>query len=43
LKRHFLISGGGMLLTKDIENLVVHIDIKGISIDSEEKMLFILM
>ncbi|KGL63615.1 UDP-N-acetylmuramate dehydrogenase [Polaribacter sp. Hel1_85] len=32
----FLISGGSnMLLTKDIENLVVHIDIKGISIDRE--------
>lgn len=32
----FLISGGSnMLLTKDIENLVVHIDIKGISIDKE--------
>ena len=34
----FLISGGSnMLLTKDIENLVVHIGIKGISIDREEK------
>ncbi|PQJ81409.1 UDP-N-acetylmuramate dehydrogenase [Polaribacter glomeratus] len=33
----FLISGGSnMLLTKDIENLVVHIDIKGISIDKED-------
>lgn len=32
----FLISGGSnMLLTKDIEKLVVHIDIKGISIDKE--------
>ncbi|WP_298778142.1 UDP-N-acetylmuramate dehydrogenase [uncultured Polaribacter sp.] len=32
----FLISGGSnMLLTKDIENLVVHINIKGISIDKE--------
>jgi UDP-N-acetylmuramate dehydrogenase len=32
----FLISGGSnMLLTKDIEELVVHIDIKGISIDRE--------
>lgn len=32
----FLISGGSnMLLTKDIEKLVVHIDIKGISIDRE--------
>lgn len=35
-KNLFLISGGSnMLLTKDIENLVVHIDIKGISIDRE--------
>ncbi|MDP5107175.1 MAG: UDP-N-acetylmuramate dehydrogenase [Polaribacter sp.] len=34
----FLISGGSnMLLTKDIENLVVHIDIKGISIDRENE------
>ncbi|WP_339662563.1 UDP-N-acetylmuramate dehydrogenase [uncultured Polaribacter sp.] len=34
----FLISGGSnMLLTKDIENLVVHIDIKGISIDREKE------
>ncbi|MGY8910754.1 MAG: UDP-N-acetylmuramate dehydrogenase [Flavobacteriales bacterium] len=33
----FLISGGSnMLLTKDIEQLVVHIDIKGISIDKED-------
>ncbi|WP_339883642.1 UDP-N-acetylmuramate dehydrogenase [Polaribacter vadi] len=33
----FLISGGSnMLLTKDIEKLVVHIDIKGISIDKED-------
>ncbi|MCH3882706.1 MULTISPECIES: UDP-N-acetylmuramate dehydrogenase [Tenacibaculum] len=32
----FLISGGSnMLLTKDINKLVVHIDIKGISIDRE--------
>jgi UDP-N-acetylmuramate dehydrogenase len=32
----FLISGGSnMLLTSDIEQLVVHIDIKGISIDRE--------
>lgn len=32
----FLISGGSnMLLTKDIEKLVVHINLKGISIDSE--------
>ncbi len=32
----FLISGGSnMLLTKDIEKLVVHINIKGISIDKE--------
>ena len=34
----FLISGGSnMLLTKDIEKLVVHIDIKGISIDNEDE------
>ncbi|WP_299013793.1 UDP-N-acetylmuramate dehydrogenase [uncultured Polaribacter sp.] len=34
----FLISGGSnMLLTKDIEKLVVHIDVKGISIDNENK------
>jgi len=34
----FLISGGSnMLLTKDIEKLVVHIDIKGISIDKENQ------
>ncbi|WP_397445586.1 UDP-N-acetylmuramate dehydrogenase [Polaribacter sp. R77954] len=34
----FLISGGSnMLLTKDIEQLVVHIDIKGISIDKEDE------
>ncbi len=33
----FLISGGSnMLLTKDIEKLVVHIDIKGVSIDNED-------
>ena len=33
----FLISGGSnMLLTKDIEQLVVHIDINGISIDKED-------
>ncbi|MFY9243296.1 MAG: UDP-N-acetylmuramate dehydrogenase [Polaribacter sp.] len=33
----FLISGGSnMLLTKDIEKLVVHINIKGISIDKED-------
>jgi UDP-N-acetylmuramate dehydrogenase len=37
-KEIFLISGGSnMLLTKDIENLVVHIDIKGISIDKENE------
>jgi UDP-N-acetylmuramate dehydrogenase len=36
-KDFFLISGGSnMLLTKDIESLVVHIDIKGISIDRQE-------
>ena len=34
----FLISGGSnMLLTKDIEKLVVHIDFKGISIDNEDE------
>ena len=34
----FLISGGSnMLLTKDIEKLVVHIDIKGVSIDHENE------
>lgn len=34
----FLISGGSnMLLTKDIKKLVVHIDIKGISIDNEDE------
>ena len=34
----FLISGGSnMLLTKDIEKLVVHINLKGISIDRENK------
>lgn len=34
----FLISGGSnMLLTKDIEKLVVHINIKGISIDKENE------
>ncbi len=34
----FLISGGSnMLLTKDIEKLVVHISIKGISIDRENE------
>ncbi|RCS27110.1 UDP-N-acetylmuramate dehydrogenase [Polaribacter sp. WD7] len=33
----FLISGGSnMLLTKDIDKLVVHINIKGISIDKED-------
>ncbi|APZ46834.1 UDP-N-acetylenolpyruvoylglucosamine reductase [Polaribacter reichenbachii] len=33
----FLISGGSnMLLTKDIEKLVIHIDINGISIDNED-------
>ena len=36
-KNFFLISGGSnMLLTKDINKLVVHIDIKGISIDRED-------
>ncbi|MGB0881095.1 MAG: FAD-binding protein, partial [Polaribacter sp.] len=34
----FLISGGSnMLLTKDIEKLVIHINIKGISIDNEDE------
>ncbi len=34
----FLLSGGSnMLLTKDIDQLVVHIDIKGISIDYENE------
>ena len=33
----FVISGGSnMLLTKDIETLVVHLNLKGISIDNEE-------
>jgi UDP-N-acetylmuramate dehydrogenase len=37
-KNLFLISGGSnMLLTKDIDTLVVHIDIKGISIDKEDE------
>jgi UDP-N-acetylmuramate dehydrogenase len=36
-KNLFLISGGSnMLLTKDIEELVVHLDIKGTSIDRED-------
>ncbi|TXD48257.1 UDP-N-acetylmuramate dehydrogenase [Polaribacter sp. IC073] len=36
-KNFFLVSGGSnMLLTKDIETLVIHIDIKGISIDRED-------
>ena len=34
----FLLSGGSnMLLTKDIEELVIHINIKGISIDNEDE------
>tara|TARA_R110002074_G_scaffold397223_1_gene587442 strand:- start:3297 stop:4307 length:1011 start_codon:yes stop_codon:yes gene_type:complete len=34
----FLLSGGSnMLLTKDIDQLVIHINIKGISIDSEDE------
>ena len=34
----FLISGGSnMLLTKDLDKLVVHIDLKGISIDRENE------
>tara|TARA_R110001632_G_scaffold54013_1_gene132701 strand:- start:310 stop:1320 length:1011 start_codon:yes stop_codon:yes gene_type:complete len=37
-KEIFLLSGGSnMLLTKDINKLVVHVNIKGISIDSEDK------
>ena len=37
-KDFFLISGGSnMLLTKDIDRLVVHIDIRGTSIDREEE------
>jgi UDP-N-acetylmuramate dehydrogenase len=37
-KELFLLSGGSnMLLTKDIDTLVVHIDIKGISIDKEDE------
>ena len=37
-KNIFLLSGGSnMLLTKDIETLVVHINIKGISIDKEDE------
>ena len=37
-KNLFLLSGGSnMLLTKDIDTLVVHIDIKGISIDKEDE------
>jgi UDP-N-acetylmuramate dehydrogenase len=37
-KNIFLLSGGSnMLLTKDIDKLVVHIDIKGISIDNEDE------
>ena len=36
-KNVFLISGGSnILLTKDIDKLVVHIDFKGISIDKED-------
>ena len=37
-KNVFLLSGGSnMLLTQDIDKLVVHINIKGISIDSEDE------
>lgn len=37
-KELFLLSGGSnMLLTKDIEKLVAHIDIKGISIENEDE------
>ena len=36
-KEVFLISGGSnMLLTKNIEKLVIHINTKGISIDKED-------
>lgn len=36
-KDFFLLSGGSnMLLTKDMDTLVIHIDIKGISIDRED-------
>ena len=36
-KDFFLISGGSnMLLTKDVEKLVIHINTKGISIDKED-------
>jgi len=36
-KEIFLLSGGSnMLLTKDIDKLVAHIDIKGISIDNQD-------
>ena len=35
-KNLFLLSGGSnMLFTKDVKDLVVHLDIKGISIDQE--------
>ncbi len=38
----FLICGGSnMLLTKDIEKLVVHINIKGISIDRENEDVYL--
>ena len=37
-KNIFLLSGGSnMLLTNDIDKMVVHIDIKGISIDNEDE------
>lgn len=37
-KELFLLSGGSnMLLTKDIEKLVAHIDIRGISIENEDE------
>jgi UDP-N-acetylmuramate dehydrogenase len=37
-KELFLLSGGSnMLLTKDIEKLVVHLDIRGVSIDKEDE------
>ena len=37
-KELFLLSGGSnMLFTKDIEKLVTHINIKGISIENEDE------
>ena len=38
----FLLSGGSnMLLTKDIEKLVVHINIKGIHVDEDWKYVYV--